>query len=419
MEWLKNLSNAIEYIEDNLDKEISYDEAACIACCSTYYFQRLFSYAAGISPSEYIRRRRMSQAAFELQRTDKKVLNVALKYGYTSPTSFNRAFQSVHGITPAAAKNKGSILNAYFLFPFMARRKEQRKNVLKKAAVVFLSYVLAYLVCEAVSIPGWLRMIILILLLVSAHRILGIEKNSVFLLGVLFFGIKDMCRLITESLYYIFNMKFLQGVYNESTIYRNAAVGYSAVMVLRFGLLFIMLLFISNRLRKEALELHAKELCYLCLIPLTSIMFGNIIFRLFFTVKENVFFHLYEQYPVFIGLVPMTSVLFYAGIVITIMSYQEMIRLQAEKNRYFVEEQQLLAIWERMKEVEQFYDGIRRMKHEMKNHLTNIKRLAESGSYEEMEKYIARMDESMDVFEITVKTGNAVTDMMRMILGLS
>lgn len=113
MEWLKNLSNAIEYIEDNLDKEISYDEAARIACCSTYYFQRLFSYVASIPLSEYIRKRRMTQAAFELQRADKKVLDIALKYGYTSPTSFNRAFQSVHGITPVAAKSKGSTLNAY------------------------------------------------------------------------------------------------------------------------------------------------------------------------------------------------------------------------------------------------------------------------------------------------------------------
>ena len=76
MEWLKNLSNAIEYIESHLDTEISYEEAARIACCSTYYFQRLFSYVAGISLSEYIRKRRMSQAAFELQRTDKKVLDI-------------------------------------------------------------------------------------------------------------------------------------------------------------------------------------------------------------------------------------------------------------------------------------------------------------------------------------------------------
>lgn len=113
MEWLKNLSSAIEYIEENLDKEISAEAAARIACCSTYYFQRMFSYVTGISLSEYIRRRRMSQAAFELQRTDKKVLDIALKYGYTSPTAFNRAFQSVHGITPAAAKNKGITLNAY------------------------------------------------------------------------------------------------------------------------------------------------------------------------------------------------------------------------------------------------------------------------------------------------------------------
>ena len=113
MEWLKYLSEAIDYIERHLDDEISYDKAARIACCSTYYFQRMFSYVAGISLSEYIRKRRMSQAAFELQRTNTRVLDVALKFGYTSPTSFNRAFKSVHGISPAAAKNRGSILNAY------------------------------------------------------------------------------------------------------------------------------------------------------------------------------------------------------------------------------------------------------------------------------------------------------------------
>ena len=113
MKWLENLSNAIEYIESNLDKDISIDAAAQIACCSAYYFQRVFTYVAGISLSEYIRRRRMSQAAFELQKSDKKVLDIALKYGYSSPTAFNRAFQSVHGITPVAAKNMGGVLNAY------------------------------------------------------------------------------------------------------------------------------------------------------------------------------------------------------------------------------------------------------------------------------------------------------------------
>ncbi len=113
MEWLKKLGAAIDYIEENLDKEISYDEAARIACCSTYYFQRIFSYVAGVSLSEYIRRRKMTQAAFDLQRTQNKIIDVAYKYGYSSPTSFNRAFKSVHGIAPIAAKNMGCTLCAY------------------------------------------------------------------------------------------------------------------------------------------------------------------------------------------------------------------------------------------------------------------------------------------------------------------
>ena len=94
-------------------EEISYEDMAKITGCSTFYFQRIFSYIVGISLSEYIRRRRMTQAGFDLQRTDMRVLDVALKYGYSSPTSFNRAFQAVHGITPICAKEMGSTLNTY------------------------------------------------------------------------------------------------------------------------------------------------------------------------------------------------------------------------------------------------------------------------------------------------------------------
>lgn len=113
MEWLKKISQAIVYIEINLTGDISYDEAAKIACCSTYYFQRMFSYVSGITLSEYIRRRRMTAAAFELLQSDVKVMDVSLKYGYKSPTAFNRAFQSVHGVSPTVARAHGTLLNAY------------------------------------------------------------------------------------------------------------------------------------------------------------------------------------------------------------------------------------------------------------------------------------------------------------------
>ena len=113
MEWLERLNSAVNYIEDHLQDEINYGEAAQIACCSTYHFQRMFSYIAGVPLSEYIRRRRMTAAAFELQQRDVKVVDLALRYGYDSPTAFNRAFQSVHGMPPSAAKEPGVTLNTY------------------------------------------------------------------------------------------------------------------------------------------------------------------------------------------------------------------------------------------------------------------------------------------------------------------
>lgn len=113
MEWIQRLNNAMEYIEENLCDEISYKKAAEIACCSTYHFQRMFSYIAEVPLSEYIRRRRMTLAALDLQDNDKKVIDIAIKYGYESPTSFNRAFQNIHGISPSMARTKGVSLKAY------------------------------------------------------------------------------------------------------------------------------------------------------------------------------------------------------------------------------------------------------------------------------------------------------------------
>jgi AraC family transcriptional regulator len=113
VEWVERLNQSVNYIEDNLDEEIDFNQAARIACCSTYHYQRMFSYIAGIPLSEYIRRRRMTKAAFELQSSNRKVIDIAIQYKYDSPTSFNRAFQNVHGITPSAARVEGTALKAY------------------------------------------------------------------------------------------------------------------------------------------------------------------------------------------------------------------------------------------------------------------------------------------------------------------
>lgn len=108
MEWIERFNNVINYIEENITQQIDYEEIAKIACCSSYHFQRMFTYMAGIPLSEYIRKRKMSLAAVDLQSGDERIIDVAEKYGYNSPTAFNRAFQSIHGISPSAVKN-GSV----------------------------------------------------------------------------------------------------------------------------------------------------------------------------------------------------------------------------------------------------------------------------------------------------------------------
>lgn len=113
MKWIERLNEVICYIEDHLTSEISYTKAARLACCSVFHLQRMFSYMTDMSLSEYIRRRKMTLAALDLQKNETKIVEIALKYGYQSPTAFNRAFQNVHGIAPSEAKKDGSNLKAY------------------------------------------------------------------------------------------------------------------------------------------------------------------------------------------------------------------------------------------------------------------------------------------------------------------
>ena len=113
MEWIDHLNQAIDYLEEHISEEISYEEAARVAGCSAYHFQRMFTYLAGAPLSEYIRRRRMSLAAVDLRSGDEKIIDIALKYGYSSPTAFNRAFQGVHGVSPSAARKGGCSLKSY------------------------------------------------------------------------------------------------------------------------------------------------------------------------------------------------------------------------------------------------------------------------------------------------------------------
>ncbi|WP_168118804.1 AraC family transcriptional regulator [Paenibacillus sp. HB172176] len=118
MAMLKAMNEAMHYIEESLAGEIDMKEAARRAHCSEYHFTRMFSFLAGVTLSEYIRRRRLTQAAFELRGSETKVIDIAVKYGYSSPDAFTRAFQQLHGVTPSEARSSKHALKAYPMMTF-------------------------------------------------------------------------------------------------------------------------------------------------------------------------------------------------------------------------------------------------------------------------------------------------------------
>ena len=113
MNWLADLNAAMAYIDEHLQGRLDLHDVARAASCSEFQLQRMFPYLAGVSLAEYVRRRKMSQAAVELRSSNIKVIDLATRYGYDSPTAFTRAFQAVHGVSPSAARSGGARLTAY------------------------------------------------------------------------------------------------------------------------------------------------------------------------------------------------------------------------------------------------------------------------------------------------------------------
>ncbi|MFF7128568.1 MULTISPECIES: AraC family transcriptional regulator [unclassified Streptomyces] len=109
---LERLNQAMEHIEGHLDRRIEGADLARIAVTSEYHLRRLFSALAGMPLSEYIRRRRLTVAGAEVLAGDRTLLEIAVRYGYTSGEAFARAFRTVHGVGPGEARRSGASLQS-------------------------------------------------------------------------------------------------------------------------------------------------------------------------------------------------------------------------------------------------------------------------------------------------------------------
>lgn len=116
MTFLDQIQNAIDFIETHLHDNLSLDEIAKQANFSRWHFQMVFNSAVGETVKDYIRKRRLSESLEDLK-TDKRIIDIALRAGFESQEAYTRAFKNLFAITPGDYRKTGSKTHSIFSKP--------------------------------------------------------------------------------------------------------------------------------------------------------------------------------------------------------------------------------------------------------------------------------------------------------------
>jgi AraC family transcriptional regulator len=144
-EYIGRINKVMDFIENNLDKNLSLNVVAQVACFSPYHFHRIFSALTGETINEFISRKRLEGIASLLMKgSEQSFSQMAFDFGFNSASSFSRAFKNYYGISPTQfrAMPKGQ---------FSKIRKVDRKN--REVELSFDTYI-----CNINNIKNWLEM---------------------------------------------------------------------------------------------------------------------------------------------------------------------------------------------------------------------------------------------------------------------
>lgn len=97
---IKTVMSMVDWVEINLEDNPTLEKMSEHVGYSSFYCSSKFHEVIGISFKEYVLKRKMSLAAVDLRDTNQKIIDIAMKYGFSSNEAFTRAFNKVYGNTP-------------------------------------------------------------------------------------------------------------------------------------------------------------------------------------------------------------------------------------------------------------------------------------------------------------------------------
>ena len=292
-----------------------------------------------------------------------------------------------------------------------------REKKIKRDGIAAVLFILANIGIGFLPCASWVRYGVL------ASAIMGYAgicyKKQI---GKAFFIILAFCNfhclgyLMANSIYQkivnamLKSLDVMQDNYLQE-MYRCMAVGMFC-LVISYAVLLAAMTLILCRLIKGVDIMAWQDVLLLSVLNFVGSMIVGVVNGLMAVKIDTEFFLLFDEKPDLLWKIPMIAVLIFAGEAALIYFWQRYRILLSERQKAFVEEQQVKAMKKRLEEAENFYGSIRRVRHEMKNHMANIQGLAGVGQYGEIEDYVRRMDETMQELEYKYVTGNPVTDVI-------
>lgn len=106
------IDRVVDHLRANLHRPVKLGELADVACLSEFHFHRIFKAISGETVNNFTNRLRLEKATRLLRYSEQSLTGIALDCGFSSPSTFSRAFQSAYGLSPSAYRKGGELNNS-------------------------------------------------------------------------------------------------------------------------------------------------------------------------------------------------------------------------------------------------------------------------------------------------------------------